>query len=784
METKYGSIPLTHVKLDFNLKNQPIDFFRLDGSNLNVDNEFEIEEIDLKIQAGEYLTLEHLKSIDHSKTETVVFNIPTGRGKTNRCYDLIRKYYADGYYVFVCSPFIKLVEKDFKELREHFEAHEIFTYLDIEKASTDYRYSLIGGVQARIQIMSINLLLQNPGNEYYEQAFTKRDYLSYLKDIITAENKKIVFFFDEIHESTKNFDREFIPNLAKWITLTHKCYISSATYTPAAIPVIRYISSLTGGKIKVFSTSRVKSPIQANIHLHISTEKYHGKSLYSLKKVNTLIAGYKGRKIHILTGYKSISTALIDKRTNPYGHKIVTALEPNICTSETSNEFDESANNIGTTFKTGIDIKDPNAILIIILPAIISKESSYGIFEDGVPSIIQSIARLRNGGDIHIFMYAPNAIIDIEGHKNFIDEKLYNSKEDKPFITLNESYTKFEDRYSKKYERVSEEIAILSAFESSNKLKFQYPTQQEELVNRSQSLLVNSHESFGKGLSPYILWACINDQFCSATLKSMELITKDYQHVHLTINNISKELLKLLSDEEKEALKVKPFKLAVQEMITLVQREIKHTENEDGSIEEVTVLNKFSLDGAKKNMVDLRRINSFNQALINAIYYLKTGTEKSIVKDEYLRTCIANSIENPNGYIPVLTHAYSRLNTLKQKFINFIISAAVESKSVEKLIHIDAYENLSDDFFTECLEVIKLLKVDDGFLNQSYSFFQDLGEIEEISKSIKKSIWQEFRRTFTNIGDTRRTFAGEKNKYYLLPEVLENTSNISGVEFI
>lgn len=93
-------IPLAHVNLEFNRKNTPIDYYQLTPSIVNPseDEVFLTSEnyVDLNLRADEYLSVDHL-NIDHDKKETIVLNLPVGKGKTNVCYDLIRKIHADGY---------------------------------------------------------------------------------------------------------------------------------------------------------------------------------------------------------------------------------------------------------------------------------------------------------------------------------------------------------------------------------------------------------------------------------------------------------------------------------------------------------------------------------------------------------------------------------------------------------------------------------------------------------------------------------------------------------------
>ncbi len=89
-------------------------------------------------------------------------------------------------------------------------------------------------------------------------------------------------------------------------------------------------------------------------------------------------------------------------------------------TSETKKnnaEFDQYKNNIGTNFTTGVDISNPGDLLIIIYPCKYSDElikGEEGIFYDGLPTILQSVARLRTKGRILFTIPPMKAMIKSE----------------------------------------------------------------------------------------------------------------------------------------------------------------------------------------------------------------------------------------------------------------------------------------------------------------------------------------------------------------------------------
>lgn len=774
-----NNISLQPTLLRFIVKNNtPIDYFQLDTAIIGMDK-FEVETLNIALNAGEQINAaQHFQTIDHQRTETIVFNLPVGVGKTTTCYQLAKKYQQDGYYVIICSANTALAQKDHQELSKHFSTQELSSFSHIQaNDSTDLFHHQLAtaGVKAPVQIMTINCLLQNPGEDIYEQAFHHSSYLDNLLQTITNTNKKVVFFFDEIHESVIHFKNELLPYLMKWRHVTHKCYIASATHSPASIPVIRYIAYLTNKRIKIYDSPRIKANTQASLHLHISTEQYNSKRLFPLNRIATLIQSYNSRKINILVGHKALAKALTNERNqqNRLIGKIL-GLQPNICIDETANIFNEQEHNIGTNFKSGINIEDRRSVLIIVLPIVsANKNDHYGIFNDGAAAIIQAIARIRKGGEIHIFMYAPETIIALETQLESLDDKLYEGKAGVSPMKFNEAYAKVKALYENEAARLDPQITFLNELaHDTPALKYHYPTFQEYLLDKSQGILMENYESLGKGLSAFVLWASINNQFTNATLRTIELISKNFQHVELQPDNIYQTLFHLLTDEQRADLAQQPFKTAFENVITYIQKSKRIIARERNEIEEAIYTNRFFYEGKSINISALRKIAPFNLAIITIIYYLKQGEHKEISKEEYLNTCIAN-IDHATGEDPELTTAYSRFREMKEQFLVHFEQNMVTNRSNEKIIHQGYYTNLPDSFILEAIEVINLLKRTDAYLNCPYSFFQDKKQqlnAENIVEA-KRIIATEFERNFTSIkriSENKRTHNGEVKKYYLI----------------
>lgn len=789
------SVNNTHYRnLDlpsFILKSTEIDYFHIEPDVLSL-GELDVTQENINLEAGEYLDLQrHFQSLDDLTNETNVLNVPVGHGKTTLCYKLMKKYYEEGYHIIVCSPFQKLVEKDHAALRKEIPNAIIFNYKEL-KFDTNFGGSFLQHLaedEARIHVMTINCLLKNPGDEKYEQAFHKSRFLQKLKNSISNKGEKVVFFFDEIHESVANFKNEFIPNLTTWRNLTHKCFVSSATFTSASIPVIRYISYLTAGKIKIYYTPRKQSTRRSNLHLNLSTVAYSSQNLSPLNKIIGIIDSCiaAGGKVNILSAYKNIVSALTDrKNSSVLVHKIL-SLNPNICTADTDHEFNPNAHNIGTNFKTGVNITDSNSTLIVILPTVNKANplASYGIFSDGIPAIIQSFARLRNGGNIHVFMYAPDTIIELENHKENIPVELYQNKLSRPHKKLNESYNWMGQKYNALRRFLSHEINFLmDVFNENEELKYHYPTFQEVLIEKSQNYLLSKNEWMGKYLSPYVLWASINNQFCNSTLQSITYQTKSYKNVRLMPENMQSMLLSLLSNSTIDRLK----NLSIRVGFDLLLEALEHSEDtsvnqkEGGNMQ--FMVNDFSVNDNPKTYAQLKADRKFNYALLKIILFCK-DVGQEVDKGDYLRTCIVNaaSFNVTNRELPKRIRLYRRLDSLKGVFMEYVAIKRIPHKG-RFLLHPNYGAEISDDFVKSAIELIYELKEEDKLL-KAFTFFhnhKNILDAENITREMKNMIVNELEKYFLSISDNRVSYDGEK--HYIFNEPIEIQRIIPNVTFL
>jgi len=353
--------------------------------------------------------------------------------------------------------------------------------------------------------------LANPGDNAFMQSSKKRAYLARLRKYCEKHNKKVYFIFDELHESVKNFKSELAYNWRLWKDLTHKVLVSTATYTEAAKIVVQHIAYNTSDKIHIIEAPRVKKAIQGNLKLYFCKDTYSSNNLTELDFIQYIAEENEKSKtynnLQILSYSKKLSTALYNKDFwGDLNYSLnLTVSDTNTATKR---EFDRNQTNIGTTFKTGVNIRD-NDLLIIILPLIFSSGikqiGEEGIFQDGLPSILQSVARLRGAGDIIVF---------IPPVKHLLGES-YDVLIDKPYIQL------FEPINTETYNPINEEFKLLENFYNNytapikeeiekdkndkGRPSIQFPELDNFILNRGQDFLVYSKLSSGKYAYPLLL---------------------------------------------------------------------------------------------------------------------------------------------------------------------------------------------------------------------------------------------------------------------------------------
>ena len=700
-----------------------IDFKRINKADFNRE-EYRaqpiVEEFNLTYE-GKYIGKDFLGRLKKGATDTTVINAGVGSGKSKLGYDLMIEYANKGYVVIVASPFIVLTEKDYKELSS--QASEKLKVVNYAKLTEENVESFM---DADIHVATIHLILGDPGQantSRFSQAKYKQHYLEGIRTFCKEQNKKVVFFFDEIHESSESFKPQLAyNNLPKWKGYVHKAFVLSATFTEPSYLVLSLISGITDSKLSIYNYQRKKIEKPANLHIRVTSKRYGSRNLAPLHNmvdvIREAITSEKG--LHIHTASKSLAEALTDQNSSDPLASYIKELNPNILTSATKGEFDEKRFNLGTKFGTGINI-DENSTYIVILPVVGPEEAStYGTFSNGYTSVIQTLARVRYGGDIYVYMYKPHKLIEgeyigaVEGFLDNIDTTDDHSFDDEYDLILN--------AYNEEYSNIDtvEDDGLYKMFMSDRKKTFA-----EYMLTQGHSEMVSRYEAFGKGLSPYLLKAAYTEQFCNCSLASIELIDAGELVSRVTEtsdleNLINKTLLEFLEYyEDTEALRLLHLEMikslpnqgiavpskvekeedvltTVAEPVFEVPEEVKKENCAMWSDPKVAIELQQQLEAAKQvnkivyDGVEIQEafkgVHSFvNRGLIDILYRRRYGKSIKYTKELYIRSSMyqASSKAKPalirrklskveKQKIKLLTLRYKDLETVRQRFLNQI----------------------------------------------------------------------------------------------------------------
>ncbi|WP_252339336.1 DEAD/DEAH box helicase family protein [Riemerella anatipestifer] len=533
----------------------PEDFqyiFNPDGTR-EERNCFEIENNGEKIIVSPnedgYINEELQSHIELEHKNTVVINAAVGQGKSYSIIQIIKRYYdamqngGQQYLIFVASPFVSLVKQYYDDIVEAgIPESQIYNYNNLG------RYTETNYLDRAIQVITVNTLLGNPGEDGFKNSDIKREYLNHLTTYCEENNIKAVFIYDELHDSFQNFKQKYIFNLWKWRNVIHKNFVLSATYNEASKVVIEYLAELTDFKIQIIESERVRFPQkQSSLYLHYSPDNNFTSSTLEIKELITKLIS-RGKKIDILCYSKTLAKSLLNSRDKIGKLLVETYGEIKDCTSELitnqrpeneepKNQFDNTKCNVGTNFKTGVSIRKENHAFIIILPPRSTRmwfRNKYGIFSGGINSVIQALARQRNKGEIHIILSRPDKFdfstlkhtemnpLQKEEFENYYNLITYHKDPKKlvKYIKLNRQNFFLREFYENKLRgNIKNEIeAIENNLSRFNLAKLSYPTYDEFKLENGEEFLANEYPIFGEDISAYLTFAALTNQFINCKL--------------------------------------------------------------------------------------------------------------------------------------------------------------------------------------------------------------------------------------------------------------------------
>lgn len=245
--------------LDFELQDLPIEFKQINPEDFE-SQYYEVDPKNIITPNDEgYISSQIIELIGQSydKKNTVVINAGVGQGKSYAVIEMIKKYSKlDEYVVILAVPYNSLIKQYEEDITKYTNGDsvcksEIFNMLDIEHLNfvessentelMNYGYASDSDIikpfkisDYKVHIMSINSLLGNSGEDFLFQAGKKIKYFSKLHTYCAKNNKKVIVFFDEIHDGIHNFKEEYFYSFWKYQGFIHKIFVVSATFNEAS----------------------------------------------------------------------------------------------------------------------------------------------------------------------------------------------------------------------------------------------------------------------------------------------------------------------------------------------------------------------------------------------------------------------------------------------------------------------------------------------------------------------------------------------------------------------
>ena len=536
---------------------------------------YKVFKTELSCNEDGFLTEAIVKAINLGLPSTDILNVATGTGKTTAIHQLVKKILDTDSraIVIMATPFISLVDKDRESLIGKYSI-DIQSITDYNYLQKDFDTLSSAGMLShhlestyikdkRIHILTINALLRNPGETAFDQKFIKTDYLNLLIAYCKKRDYKVYLIIDEIHASIHNFKNELIHYLTMWKTVIHKVIISTATFTEPVYIAAKHLAYSTNDVVNIYESKRIKNKEISQADILFYPEKYKKSDLSTLCEfLQNWIERNKteNSKYHILCYSKSLSEGL---KTHSYFDEAI------LVTSSTKAKFNDMNNNIGTNFGTGIGIEEVGHLYIVIFPC---KYSEYtvkgedGIFNDGLPSILQSVARLRKKGRI-LFVIPPlKKIIDTTKSRDLI--KIIGIPEDIKFKVnktepveffikedfISDEVVKLNKRLKRNKEKVEKELAYYEEHKGNSvkRPEIQFPSPSTFILNRGQEYIKSVNFKSGKYITPYIIWAALHDQFINCSLDKIFYLRRISKVLSFSKDNYVENFIEYYNRYKKE----------------------------------------------------------------------------------------------------------------------------------------------------------------------------------------------------------------------------------------
>ncbi len=570
----------------------PIDYFNLEVLNF-IDNagfrnteqanahlersqQLITKEEPLELNSNGYIKDSLSEKLNLNIKNTSVINCAVGQGKTTAILEIVKEHVLSNAntYIIIAVPLVSLISQYKKDLLNlGFTEEQIYSYENIRnKDQIDYLNPLF-----RIHLVTVNTLLGNPGDNAPLQSEAKNSYLQKLSKQFSRDNKEVIFIYDEIHEAIRNFSKIGEAHLYYFSQVIAKNILLSATYNVQSIPVIKMLSKLTDNKIQILESKREVINEQSRLFLHFTSSYNTSNHTPISQLVRQLIR--EDKNIDILCYSKKLCKKLLDPNTEPgnlltekFGtlRDCTSNLEDNQNNTDediSTNRYDNNFCNIGTNFKSGVSINKENHAFIIILPPKSKGPyfSNNGIFTEGINSVIQSIARQRTIGEIHIILPHPilmdyNSLTEMSEEQKIQFIQAYNTIAIDPsrirnrngVSTLPVKYIPFSEHFNIISNKYSELITRLM-IPYLNNPNLNIPDLYDYIMENGEMIL--TLEGFlGKNLSSFVTYSAFTNQFYNARLAGLyyapeldeeefrEFIRIAYEEYNEDSNNTHKHL--------------------------------------------------------------------------------------------------------------------------------------------------------------------------------------------------------------------------------------------------
>ena len=392
----------------------------------------------------------------------------------------------------------------------------------------------------------------------------------------------------------------------------------------------------------------------------------------------------KPKNFHIVSYSATIAKAIYEDKDKTGNHNWWgKRADVRLVIRGSKSEFDKRTPNVGTRFSTGVNIDKRDDVLVVIYPCRYSDQytkGEEGIFSSGLPSILQTVGRLRNGGTI-LFVIPPmpemiecaefdNLKKILPGYvlKDVTEKKTKDLKDESKIV--NRLIQRQQDKIAEERKRYETEAKKTP---NVKRPAIQYPSYETFLLEKGQDYLKYTNLKSGKAVTPYVLWAALNNQYVNCELKRIYYYSSNFLNVLICNDDLFQSMEKHLE----EYIVISKFKgkqnyKDVKKSIIAAYKSVE----KNGIIYKVSVFESDGIDPQLGVRIDDRKVSSAKLfvkqrdklKIISYYFHLNFGSTTVFKnKNEYLRYRMDHKVGDVK-----LSTAYKKLDQhLKDIFNQF-----------------------------------------------------------------------------------------------------------------